>query len=70
MLDGTTGTYMQLPGGLLNGLQAATVEFWATFGTSGANDRVFDFGNTNGVRLGVPRPARNYIFFFTAHGGR
>jgi len=69
VLDGTTGTYMQLPGGLLNGLQSATVEFWADFGTSGNNDRVFDFGNTNGVRLGVPGQPNNYVFFSPHSGG-
>ena len=72
VLDGTTNTYMQLPGGLLQGLQAATFDFWASFGSvtggSGDNERVFDFGNTNGVALGVPLQPNNYLFF-SPHSG-
>ena len=72
MLDGTTNTYMQLPGGLFQGLQAATFDFWASYGAisggSGNNDRVFDFGNTNGVALGVPLQPNNYLFF-SPHSG-
>ena len=72
VLDGTTNTYMQFPGGLLHGLQAATFDFWASYGPltngSGNNDRVFDFGNTNGVALGVPLQPNNYLFF-SSHSG-
>ncbi len=72
VLDGTTNTYMQFPGGLLHGLQAATFDFWASYGplTNGSanNDRVFDFGNTNGVALGVPLQPNNYLFF-SPHSG-
>jgi len=66
VLDGNTNpaTYMQLPSGLFQGLQAATFDFWVTFGTiSGNNDRVFDFGNTNGTALGVGGQPNNYLYF-------
>jgi autotransporter-associated beta strand protein len=63
VLDGSTGTFMQLPGGLLHGLSAVTFDCWAAFGTSGNNCRVFDFGNTNGVLLGVGGQPENYLFF-------
>jgi autotransporter-associated beta strand protein len=49
VLDGTSGTYMQLPPNLYSGANATalTVEFWATYGTSSANVYPFAFGNTN-----------------------
>ena len=69
VLDGTSGTYMQLPGGIFHGLQAATFDFWASYGTiSGNNDHVFDFGNTNGVALGIPGQPNNYLYF-SPHSG-
>ncbi len=68
VLDGTTGTYLQMPSGYLHGPQAVTLEFWASFGTSGNNDRVFDFGNTNGTSLGVGGQPNNYLFF-SPHSG-
>ena len=68
MLDGSAGTYMQLPGGLFQGVQAATFEFWASFGTSGNNEFVFNFGNTNGTTLGVGGQPNNYLYF-SPHSG-
>ncbi len=68
VLDGTTETFMQLPGGLLNGLSAVTVEFWVTNGVNGDNCRIFDFGNTNGVLLGVAGQPAGYVFF-SPHAG-
>ncbi len=49
VLDGTSGTYMQLPSNLFNGANATalTVEFWATYGANPNYARVFDFGYTN-----------------------
>ncbi len=69
VLDGASGSYMQLPGGLFQGFQAATFDFWATFGvSSGDNAHVFDFGNTNGVALGVAGQPNNYLYF-SPHSG-
>ena len=56
-LDGTTGTYVNLPGGLVSGSAALTVEFWAAFGANGNGAQVFDFGNTTGTS------GYNYIFY-------
>jgi autotransporter-associated beta strand protein len=49
VLDGTTGTYMQLPPNLFNGASATalTVEFWATYGVNANNAYVFSLGYTN-----------------------
>jgi autotransporter-associated beta strand protein len=66
VLDGTAGTYAQLPGDLFNSgnATALTVEFWATFGANGNFVRVFDFGNTNVQNNGV-----NYVGFSPHNGG-
>jgi hypothetical protein len=47
-LNGTRGTYVNLPGGLIAGYKAVTFEFWASFGTNRNWPRVFDQGSTNG----------------------
>jgi hypothetical protein len=56
-LTGTAGDYVNLPGGLISGSSALTIEFWATFGTEGNWARVFDFGNINGSS------GQNFLFF-------
>jgi arabinan endo-1,5-alpha-L-arabinosidase len=59
VLNGTVGSFVNLPGGLISGSSAVTVEFWATFGTNGNWARVFDFGNINvGSGNGI-----QYLFF-------
>jgi autotransporter-associated beta strand protein len=65
VLDGTSGTYMQLPPNLFTAANstALTVEFWATFGVNANFVRVFDFGNTNVQNNGV-----NYVGF-SPHNG-
>ena len=57
VLDGASGTYASLPGGLVSGCTTVTVEFWATLGANGDWARVFDFGNSNGVA------GQNFLFF-------
>ncbi len=59
-LSGAPGGYVNLPGGLISGSSALTVEFWATFGVNGNYARVFDFGNISGTS------GQNY-FFFSPH---
>jgi hypothetical protein len=44
-LTGTPGDYVNLPGGLVSGSSAATIEFWATLGVNGNWARVFNFGD-------------------------
>jgi arabinan endo-1,5-alpha-L-arabinosidase len=48
-LTGASGTYANLPGGLVSGSLAVTLECWATFGTNGICAPVVDFGNTSGT---------------------
>ncbi len=56
-LTATSGSYLNLPGGLVSGSSATTIEFWATFGANNSWARVFDFGNiVNGL-------GSQYLFF-------
>ncbi|HEY5296652.1 MAG TPA: LamG-like jellyroll fold domain-containing protein [Verrucomicrobiae bacterium] len=48
-LAGATGDYVNLPGGLVSGCGAVTIEFWASFGANPASAHVFDFGNISGA---------------------
>ncbi len=59
-LDGSSGGYVNLPGGLVSGCASATMEFWATFGANGNWARVFDFGNISGT-------SGQDFLFFTPH---
>lgn len=56
-LTGNPGDYVNLPGGLVSGSAALTVEFWATFGANGNWARVFDFGNNTGTS------GYNFVFY-------
>ena len=56
-LTGVSGGYVDLPGGLVSGSSAITIECWATFGISGDWARLCDFGNISGVN------GQNYLFF-------
>ncbi len=56
-LTGATGAYANLPGDLVSGSPAATVECWATFGANGNWARVFDFGDISGT------VGQNFIFY-------
>ena len=62
-MNGTAGTYVNLPGGLVTNLNAVTFEFWASFGVNGNWARVFDFGDqaTNGNG--------HHYLMFTPHSG-
>jgi hypothetical protein len=57
VLTGAPGGYVNLPGGLISGSSAATIEFWASFGGNGNWARVFDFGNISGNN------GQNFYFF-------
>ena len=60
MLPGQTSSFVNLPGGLVSGSSALTLEFWATFGANGNWARIVDFGNiagNNGAQY----------FFFSPH---
>jgi hypothetical protein len=63
-LDGSSG-YVQLPAGILTGVNEVTIEAWASFGTpinTWAN--LYAFGNTDGSGAG-----ENYITFQPHTGG-
>src|SRR5262249_2528372 len=57
VLDGSSETYVELPGGLVSTLSSVTIEFWASFGAEPNWPRVFDFGTTAGNN------GANFIFF-------
>jgi hypothetical protein len=61
-LNGTRGTFVNLPGGLIAGYKAVTFEFWASFGTNRNWVRVFDQGSTNGNN-------GQYDLYFCPHSG-
>jgi autotransporter-associated beta strand protein len=63
VLDGTAGTYMQIPNLIGTTNIAMTFEFWANFATNNAGSDVFSFGNTNFTFLGVPGYPENYVLF-------
>ncbi len=46
-LTGAYGNYVNLPGGLVSGSSAATIEFWANFGANGSGAQLFDFGDSS-----------------------
>ena len=56
-LTGASGGCANLPGGLVSGCAAATLEFWAAIGFNGNWARVFDFGATNGAS------GQQFLFF-------
>ncbi len=62
-LDGTRGTYVNLPGGLIAGDDAVTFEFWADLGANRSWARVFDQGSTNGNN-------GQHDLYFCPHSGR
>ena len=64
VLDGSAGTFMQLPGNLFNAANATalTFEFWATFGTNPNNVYPFSFGRTNYV-TGSGIVGFNYLIY-------
>ncbi len=57
VLNGTSGTYLNLPGGLINGNTAVTIESWVSFGTLPVDCFFFGLGNTDANGAGA-----NYIF--------
>ncbi|MBI4328083.1 MAG: hypothetical protein HY674_22865, partial [Chloroflexi bacterium] len=66
VLDGTPGTYVDLPRYLVDGYSAITVETWAAVLPTGNWTRVFDFGNFSSAA----RPGgTDYIFFAPRTGG-
>jgi len=64
VLNGTGGTYVNLPGGLITGYQATTIEFWADMGNTGGWTYGWAFGNT----VGTPGVGQNLLHFIVETG--
>jgi hypothetical protein len=62
-LDGSSGTYVNLPGGLIAGDKAVSFEFWASLGTNRNWCRVFDQGSETFVNNG------RLDLYFCPHSG-
>lgn len=59
VLESALATYVNLPGGLIDGASAVSIESWASFGDNANWARLFDFGDTNPDTGN----GRDYIFF-------
>ncbi|MCF7669772.1 MAG: Ig-like domain-containing protein [Verrucomicrobia bacterium] len=60
-LYGEAGAYVNLPGGLIDGLESVTFEFWTEVFENANWCRIYDFGDTNVDGLG------RYYVMFTPH---
>lgn len=60
VLDGVGGDYVNLPGGLVSGSSAVSMECWADFGTVGSLAPLLDCGNISGTQ-------GQAYFFYTPH---
>lgn len=58
-LPGSNGSYAQLPGALVSGGNALSIEFWADIESNGNWARIFDFGNISGSY------GNNFLFLTT-----
>jgi hypothetical protein len=58
VLDPLSMSYVQLPAGVIGGMEAVTVEAWASFGSLSDWSRLFDFGDQNDLGQG-----RTYFLF-------
>jgi hypothetical protein len=61
-----SGEYVNLPNGLVSGLQAATFEAWLTWHGGGPWQRIFDFGSSNGGEDTAGSSGLRYLFLTTA----
>jgi hypothetical protein len=57
----TTDQYVDLPNGLISGLENATLEIWFTWSGGGAWQRLFDFGSTD-MAEGTQGDGQTYLF--------
>ena len=80
VLDGTIGTYLDLPNNLFTNYTSLTIEVWVTDNGSGNWARIFDFGNsvngeglqggsTTGMFLSLPSGYGNLRGSYTLSGG-
>lgn len=60
---GTSGSYVNLPNGILSSLTNATLEAWVTWGGGSAWQRIFDFGDsTSSTPEDNPASGKTYLF--------
>jgi hypothetical protein len=57
----TTDQYVNLPNGLISGLENATLEIWFTWSGGGAWQRLFDFGSSD-MAEGTQGDGQTYLF--------
>lgn len=63
LAGGDTGSYVDLPNGLLSSLKNATLEAWVTWGGGASWQRIFDFGDsTASVPENNPASGKTYLF--------
>jgi hypothetical protein len=62
VLDGSLGTYLSLPGGIISSNQAVTIEAWVAFGNTAAWSRLFDFGSTTGFGNNTNAGPNNFFW--------
>jgi len=60
---GSTGSYVDLPNGLISTLSSATFEAWITWGGGNNYQRVFDFGDSDhATPENNPKSGKTYLF--------
>jgi hypothetical protein len=61
-----SGEYVNLPNGIVSGLDAATFEAWLTWNGGGPWQRIFDFGNSSSGEDMQGATGTSYLFLTTA----
>lgn len=61
-----SGEYVDLPDGMISGLDSATFEAWLTWQGGGAWQRIFDFGSSTGGEDSAGSAGIRYLFLTTA----
>ena len=64
LAGGTTKQYVELPSGLISALSSATFEAWGQWEGGADYQRIFDFGNFNGVN------GETYLFLTPSDGAK
>ena len=69
VLTGNSGSFVNLPGGLITGYQSTTIDCWATFGTLENWCYVFAFGTDNLGSINGGGFGQNYVQEVARNGG-
>ncbi len=65
LAGGRTGEYVNLPNGIVSGLNDATFEAWLTWNGGGSWQRIFDFGGSTAGE-DMPAGGSSYLFLTTS----